>query len=194
MSKAHENLFYQIAKTTNLSEVEKQHFERCFKSIKVEKNTIIEEQGKIPAFLYFIDSGFMRLFYYDNEGDEQTTFLSTPTTFITSFLGFINQMPGTENIECVTDCELLMVSYHDLRKLIDENEKIKDLSLVIFKNALEFSGKRANDLATLQAEQRYKKLIEEQPEIIQNIPIQYIASYLGIKPQSLSRIRKQMIS
>ena len=49
---------------------------------------------------------------------------------------------------------------------------------------------RANDLATLSAEQRYKKLLETQPEILQNAPIQYIASFLGIKPQSLSRIRK----
>jgi hypothetical protein len=64
---------------------------------------------------------------------------------------------------------------------------------VIFEQSVATTQIRANDFATLTAELRYKKLIDNQPEIIQHVPIQYIASYLGIKPQSLSRIRKQII-
>jgi ribosomal protein L10 len=78
-------------------------------------------------------------------------------------------------------------------ELIDKNENFKNFSLIIFEQAMANTNIRANDLATLTAELRYKKLLQEQPEIIQNVPVQYIASYLGIKPQSLSRIRKQMI-
>jgi hypothetical protein len=77
--------------------------------------------------------------------------------------------------------------------LIDKNENFKKLSLVIFEQSVAATQIRANDFATLTAELRYKKLIDYQPEIIQHVPIQYIASYLGIKPQSLSRIRKQII-
>ncbi len=78
-------------------------------------------------------------------------------------------------------------------ELIDKNENFKKFSLVIFEQAATTNQIRANDFATLTAELRYKKMVEHQPEIIQHVPIQYIASYLGIKPQSLSRIRKQMI-
>jgi CRP/FNR family transcriptional regulator, anaerobic regulatory protein len=80
-----------------------------------------------------------------------------------------------------------------LVELIDKNQNFKQFSLVIFEHAISNNQIRANDFATLTAELRYKKLIEQQPEIIQNVPIQYIASYLGKKPQSLSRIRKQLI-
>ena len=65
---------------------------------------------------------------------------------------------------------------------------------MIFEHAFSSTAMRANDLATLSAEQRYKKLITEQAQFIQHIPLQYIASYLGMKPESLSRIRRQMIS
>jgi ribosomal protein L10 len=80
-----------------------------------------------------------------------------------------------------------------LVELIDKSESIKKLSLSIFEQSVATTQVRVNDFATLTAELRYKKLVEQQPELIQNVPIQYIASYLGIKPQSLSRIRKQMI-
>jgi len=65
--------------------------------------------------------------------------------------------------------------------------------LIIFERAMADTTNRANDLATLTAELRYKKLLNDAPEIIQHVPIQYIASFLGIKSQSLSRIRKQLI-
>jgi predicted GTPase len=65
---------------------------------------------------------------------------------------------------------------------------------VIFEHAFLSTATRANDLATLSAEQRYKKLMVQHPEIIHNIPIQHIASFLGMKPESLSRIRRQIIS
>lgn len=157
------------------------------------KNTIAEEENKIPRHLYFITKGFMRLFYYDEQGDEVTTLIASPHSFITSFLDFIHQKKSNLNLECITDCEFYQVERSRLVELIDKNENFKNFSLIIFEQAMATTNVRANDLATLSAEQRYKKLMEHQPEIIQNVPIQYIASYLGIKPQSLSRIRKQMI-
>ncbi len=167
----------------------KQYFE--LKSLP--KNNIIEEENKVPKYLYFITKGFMRLFYYDDNGDEVTTFIASPNRFITSFLSFIHEKKSNENLECITDCEFYKIERSKLLELIDKNENFKKFSLVIFEQAIATTQIRANDFATLTADLRYKKLIEQQPEIIQNVPVQYIASYLGIKPQSLSRIRKQMI-
>jgi CRP-like cAMP-binding protein len=97
-------------------------------------------------------------------------------------------------VECITDCEILRITNADLKKLIDESDCFKKFSLIIFEQAVSSAVLRANDLATLNAEQRYKKIITQQPQLIHNIPIQYIASYLGMKPESLSRIRRQIIS
>lgn len=186
-------LFTEISRWTKVEENVVALCATYFEPLTVLKNTIIEEENKVSNYLYFIESGFMRLFYYDDNGDEVTTHFGKPNSFMTSFLSFINNAPAVENVECVTDCQLLKIKKQYLKKLIDETESFKAFSLIMFQRALGESAKRANDLATLNAEQRYLKLISEQPEILQNIPIQYIASYLGIKPQSLSRIRKQMI-
>ena len=164
-----------------------------FEPIAIAKNTVLEEQGKIPRCLYFISSGFVRLFYYDDNGGEATTHVGSPNGFITSFLSFIHQKQSKENVACITDCALLKISHSALVTLIDKSENFKKFSLIIFEQAIASTETRANDLATLTAEQRYKKLLEEQPMILQNVPIRQIASFLGIKPESLSRIRRQII-
>lgn len=188
-----DSLFQEISKTIQLDVNDKTFCRQYFETVSVNRNTIIEEQEKIPLFLYFIDTGFMRLFYYDENGDEITTYLCSPNGFIASFLNLINQKPATENVECITDCQLLKISRQNLISLIDKSENFKMFSLGIFEKVMALSQIRANDLATLTAELRYKKMIAEQPHLLQNIPIQYIASFLGIKPQSLSRIRRQII-
>jgi CRP/FNR family transcriptional regulator, anaerobic regulatory protein len=188
-----DNLYSVFNKTMPLSKEDKMLCEHYFKPLSMGRNSVLEEEGKVPKYLYFVNSGFMRLFYYDQNGDEVTTHLASPNDFIASFLNLIHQKPSTENVECVTECQVLRVTRDSMLAFIDKSDNFKKISLAIFEHAIASSQIRANDLATLTAELRYKKLIEERPEILQNMPIQYIASYLGIKPQSLSRIRKQMI-
>ncbi|MGN7785885.1 Crp/Fnr family transcriptional regulator [Niabella sp. 22666] len=74
------------------------------------KGRTIEEEGKIPRYLYFIVSGYVRLFHYNNKGDEVTMHINCPPGFITSYFHFINQTRLGENLECITACELLRIS------------------------------------------------------------------------------------
>jgi CRP/FNR family transcriptional regulator, anaerobic regulatory protein len=187
-------LIATIAKTVVPNKADIDLCQQYFKPISIPKNTILEEQGKIPEYLYFINSGYMRLFYYDENGDEIVTNLSAESSFIASFLSFINGFPAKENVECITECELLRIAKPNLKKLIDESDTFKQFSLIIFQQAMASTEIRANDLAILNAEQRYKKFIADQSSILQNVPVQYIASFLGMKPESLSRIRRQIIS
>lgn len=188
-----DKLIAEIAKTGKPNPEDGDYIHQYFIPTKAPRNAILEEQGKIPQYLYFINSGFMRLFYYDQNGEEQTTFLCSEKGFITSFSSLINQTKATENVECITDCELLKISYTDAKQLVEKSTIFKDFFLVMFEKSISSAAFRANDLASLNAEQRYQKMIDQQAHFIQNIPLQYIASYLGIKPQSLSRIRKQAI-
>lgn len=189
----YDKLVVEISKTEKPSIEDIDYIQKSFIPISATRNSILEEQDKIPQYLYFINSGFMRLFHYDKNGEEQTTFLCSQTGFITSFSSFINQTNATENVECVTDCELLRISQFDAKQLVEKSEIFKNFFLVMFERSISLAVLRANDLALLNAEQRYQKMINEQPQFIQNIPLQYIASFLGIKPQSLSRIRKLVI-
>lgn len=189
-----EKLLQTINQKVKLSKEDIDLIQNYFEPISFAKNTIIEEQNKIGDYLYFINSGFIRLFYDDENGIENTNQISTSNEFVVSYLDFIQGNPAKENIESITESELIRIKKADLRILIDQSENFKNFSVTIFEKAMTATSNRANDLATLSAEQRYKKLIQNQPEILQNIPIQYIASFLGMKPESLSRIRKNIIS
>ena len=192
-SEKYERLIAEISQIGKLTVEDIDNVKKNFIPVSATRNSVLEEQGKVPQYLYFIDSGFMRLFYYDENGEEQTTFLCSQSGFIASFSSLINQTKATENVECITDCELFKISYVDAKKLVENSENFKNFFLVMFEKSISSASTRANDLAMLNAEQRYQKMIDQQPHFIQNIPLQYIASYLGIKPQSLSRIRKQAI-
>jgi CRP/FNR family transcriptional regulator, anaerobic regulatory protein len=187
-----ENLIAVISEKVPLNDDDLALCKLYFEAISVAKNSTIEQEGKVPQYLYFVSEGYMRLFYTDENGAEQITYICSPNDFIASFLNFINKLPSNENVATVTDCKLLRILNTNLQKLINESENFKKFSLLIFEQAISSTSNRANDLATLNAENRYKKLLQNQPNIIKNFPIQYIASYLGIKPESLSRIRKQL--
>lgn len=189
----YESLLQLISQNMPLSAEDEALCRHYLSSVSVSKNQIIEEKGKVPEYLYFVVSGFVRLFYYNDKGDEVTTHINCPPGFITSYTHFSNQTISDENLECITDCELLRITKADLDSLILKSPVFKDFSILVFQQSLSYNENRSKELATLTAEQRYKKLIATQPEIVHHVPVQYIASYLGMNPKSLSRIRKQII-
>ncbi|MFN4316159.1 MAG: Crp/Fnr family transcriptional regulator [Chitinophagaceae bacterium] len=188
-----ESLIQIAEKSILLSENDKELCKRYFEPVLFPKNRIIEEEGKIPKYLYFINNGFLRLFYYDDNGEEVTTHLNCPPGFITSYNSFIKQEKSTDNLECITDCELLRISKNNLDLLLQQSVAFKDFSIWVFQQSLAYNENRSKELATLTAEQRYLKLMKNYPDVLHNVPLQYIASFLGMNPKSLSRIRNQII-
>lgn len=167
---------------------------QLFQPVIVPKNHLLEETGKIPRYLYYIISGFMRSFYYDDNGNEVTVHINCPHGFFTAFSEFVNQINSPINIETITDCKLLRINQSDYKLLMQKSLFWKDYGLYILQDLMKYNEDRSKDLANLTAEERYRKLMSTQPEILQNVPLQYIASFLGIKPESLSRIRRNLIN
>jgi CRP-like cAMP-binding protein len=189
----HDHLLKVIGQRISISDKDVELCTEYFEPVIFPKNRIIEEEGKIPQYLYFVVSGYMRLFYYNDNGDETTSHINCPPGFITSYFNFINQTKSTENVECITDCELLRITKKNLDFITSESEAFKDFSIWVFQQSIVYNENRSKELATLTAEQRYQKLIDNYPHIIHNVPLQYIASFLGMNSKSLSRIRKQLI-
>lgn len=189
----HSSLIDFISGFISLTEVDIQNVIDAFEPIRVSKNTILEEEGKLTRYLYFINSGFVRVFYIDN-GEDRTTQINCPSRFITSFQSFIAGTKANDTLETITGAELLKISKVGLEGL---NKKISEWRVFgekIYEQALVFNEDRTRDMILLNAEERYLKMMTSQPDIIKNVPLQYIASYIGIKPESLSRIRRQLIS
>lgn len=167
---------------------------KYFEAVLFQKNSVIEEEGKVPKYLYYIVSGYLRLYHYNESGEEVTTHINCPPGFFTSYSNFISQQKSNEKVECITVCELLRITKDDLDKLINKSPAMKDFSIMVFQQSIGYNENRSRELATLSAEQRYRKLMTEQPDILRHVPIAQIASFLGMKPESLSRIRKKMIN
>lgn len=189
----HAKLIELITQHVPLSAQHQELCRRFMEPVFYPKNSIIEEEGKVPDYLYYVVSGFLRLFHYNDKGDEVTTHINCPPGFITSYTHFNNGSCSEENLECITECELLRITKVDLDLLIKQIPSFKDFSIYVFQQSLSYNEKRSKELATFTAEQRYLRLMDVQPELLQNVPMQYIASFLGMNPKSLSRIRKQII-
>ena len=190
----HEPLIALIAQNINFNDEDIALCRQYFEDVSFPKNTLIEKEGSTPKYLYFIISGYVRLFHYNDKGEETTTHINCPPGFITSYFNFINATKSNDNLECITECKLLRITKSNLDLFTQQSAAFRNFSILVFQQSIMYNEKRSNELAILTAGERYKKLIEESPEIIQNVPIQYIASFLGIKPESLSRIRRQMIN
>lgn len=189
----HQKLFDIITQQVNLTDADITLCRTYFEPVAYPKNMVVEEDGKVPQYLYFVVSGFMRLFYYNEEGDEVTTHINCPPGFITTYQHFVNQTPAAENVACVTACELLRITQPNLHMLTTVSPALKDFSIWVFQQSMVYNEQRSKQLATLTAEQRYQQLMIQYPQILQHVPLQYIASFLGMNAKSLSRIRKQMI-
>lgn len=192
--KMHKELINYISKTNKIEPSDISLCEQLFESSIVPKNKLLEQNGRIPQYLYYIVSGYMRLFYCDENGDEVTTHINCPHGFFTSFSEFVNQENALANVQTITECKLLKINRANYEILINESPFWKNYAMHVLHESITYNEQRSKKLATLTAEQRYKDLIKNHPDIILNVPLQYIASFLGIKPESLSRIRRNAIT
>ena len=194
MQHYYDALFSYITQIIEIPEHDRAQCRQTFKPLRVAKDTLLDEAGKIPTYHNFIVSGYMRKYYVNDKGGEVTVDLNNGPRFFTSYYAFVKQTVTEEYIQCITDCEILRITKADADSSAKTSFTQKDFTIKLFQQIQEEDRERMNDLATLTAEQRYVKLVKESPNIIRNVPLKYIASYLGIKPESLSRIRREMIS
>lgn len=184
-------LIQNLNQLVNLSKEEEKALIERIKPIRLERNTIFVEEGKIANHIAFVKSGYLRI-YFNHNGDEITRDISSVGSFFTALTSFITKMPSFEIVSCITDCELLLISREDLNYLYSNFNNWQMIGRRVVEEMFVRSQKRIYSLLTVSAEERYKKLLKEKPDMIQHVPLQYIASYLGITSQSLSRLRRNI--
>lgn len=163
-----------------------------FKRQYVPKKFFYLKAGQIAMQKAYINKGSTRTFTLDEKGREHILNFSFEDWWLADFESYHSGKPGTKYIQAVEDCELLCISKEALEKLQIEIPKLKALFEMKQKNMIYSTMERLNEVKTLNAEERYLNLIKKHPQIFQRIPLQYIASYLDIEPQSLSRLRKRL--
>ncbi|MBS1663251.1 MAG: Crp/Fnr family transcriptional regulator [Bacteroidetes bacterium] len=192
MDHYYNTLFAYIARIIELPEHDRESCMATFHPLWVAKDTLLEKAGKVPQYHNFIVSGHMRKYYMNEKGEEVTNDLNDGPRFFTSYQHFVQQTVSNEFLQCITDCEILRISKQDADRTYQTSYTQKDYTIKLFQQIQEEYKERIDDLANLTAEQRYLKFIKNSPNIIRNVPLKHIASYLGIKPESLSRIRREI--
>ena len=188
-----QTLFDSVENFVEMPEYDRQLCRQYFEPVVYPKSTIIEKAGTIPRHQYFIISGHMRNFHLDSRGEEVTTDMNDGPRFFTSYNSFMNRTISNEHIECITGCELLRVNRDDVDVLYQKGISIKDYTMMILQKFLDEEKIRMKEMSSQTAEQRYENFIKRCPNLTLNVPLKYIASYLGIRPESLSRIRRNKL-
>jgi len=155
---------------------------------KVSKGDYILKYGEVCKHIYFVNKGFIRIFYYKHDKNI-TEWFADEKQFFFSITSYFNSAPSTLIIEAIEDCEIILLSKEGQDKLKKTNLQISNLIIQFLTLSLILSQKRMESLQFETASQRYQNLLLDQPNILQKVPLQYVASFLGITQETLSRIR-----
>lgn len=167
-------------------------FLSCFYLKYLSKKDYFLQAGEISRAKAYLNKGCARNFVIDEHGHEKIMSFAFEDWWLADFESYYNGTKGTHYIQMLEDSELFIISKESFQKMEDEIPKLKQWYTYKMTRSVGAVRKRIEDMKTLTPEERYLKLIKKQPQIFQRVPLQYIASYLNIEPQSLSRIRKRL--
>jgi CRP-like cAMP-binding protein len=178
-------------KMVSISEKDWEFFSSKLIKREFAKKSIILKVGHKENYLSFIEKGIVRKFI-PQEFDDSTFEFAFVNNFVSAYDFFLTQEPSTYQLETLTDTILWSVSYNDLKIIYDKTEIGNTIGRLASEDLFMKKSKRELSLLIQSAQERYLNLFTEQPELLQFIPLKYIASYIGVTPQALSRIRKRI--
>ncbi len=157
------------------------------------KGTVLLKENEISTKSFFNIKGLIRL-YYNVDGVEKTANFYCENQFITAFESYTKKQPSTYCFECIEDCTLAIISFDVEQDLLKKFPKLEVLSRLILEEELSVYQNIVASFITLSPEERYLNLVESKNTLLNRIPQYHLASYLGVSPESLSRIRKRIFS
>jgi CRP-like cAMP-binding protein len=160
--------------------------------LELKKDEYFSEAGKIPRQVGFVLEGIFRFCYYNNKGEEITNYFINDNSFVIDYQKFGAQIISSEYIQAVTDCKILVFSKKDWDGISNTIVGWDKIEAKIYQKCMTEAIERRSPLVSEDATTRYLSFIEKFPTLVNRIPLSYIASYLGITQQSLSRIRKNI--
>ena len=180
-----------LSKLTHFSELDFQILWDNLYYKELNKYEVLTNIGEIENRLCFIMSGFTRI-YCMNGHKEYTLRFNFPGSFFCSYASFIDRIPSALAIEALTPGSMFFFSYESMEELYRKAPGAERIGKSMIERLYIMREEKEISFATQSAEQNYLDLLKSQPELIMQIPQKYIASYLGITPESLSRIRSRL--
>jgi CRP-like cAMP-binding protein len=187
-----ETLFDTMSKYITLDDHEKLIIGGLVNFKKLRKRQYLLQEGEVSKTENYVLKGCLRTYQINEKGQEHVMQFSVEDWWVGDMYSFLTETSSAYNIDCLEDCELLQFSKANLQKMYDLVPKTERYFRILVQNAYVAATQRLLSSISLPANERYAAFIDKYPEIEQRVPNHQIASYLGITPESLSRIRKQV--
>jgi CRP-like cAMP-binding protein len=175
--------------------ISKEEFDFCktlFIPKKLRKKQYLLQEGDVCRYTAFVEKGMLRTFTVDEKGNEPILQFSMEGWWIADLYSFLTEEPSMYNVEALEECELLLITKENWEVLLAKVPAFERYFRLLIQNNLIATQRRLMSSLSESAEEKYTKLINNFPGCIQRVPQHMIASYLGITPETLSRIRAQM--
>jgi CRP/FNR family transcriptional regulator, anaerobic regulatory protein len=187
MDKFLDKFLNQYVTSIQFDDTSKLEISKHLSVIDKRKNSVLVQENNYTDFAYFIIKGAIRA-YYLKDGVEINTWFALENEMVASFNNYQSK-PSNVTLELVEDCKLIAINLRTLKPILNHSAQISNFVRAIIEEYTEFLEDRLYATQFMSSLDRYAYLLENDPEVIQRIPLTYIASYLGISRETLSRIR-----
>lgn len=185
----YENLFAHIEQKVRLTPTEKEQISSFFRVRKLRKRQFLLQEGDVCKDFAFVSQGLLKSYVLDEKGNENINLFGWEGWWIADFQSFLFQTPATLAIEAIEDCELLLLSRVNYDQMLEEVPAMERYFRLVYERSLATKDQRLVTAQTYSAEEKYNHLIQTYPELIQRIPQSLLASFLGLTPETFSRIK-----
>jgi CRP-like cAMP-binding protein len=180
-----------LGRAVHLPAEEWQNFQESLSVKNFRQGQVLIGEGQVENHLHFLSEGATRSFFF-KDGKEFTVDFQFAGDFVSAYYSFVTREPSPITIEALTDAEAVHIGYDALQAFYRRFPLGERTGRLMTKHQYAKRLKREMDLLSLTAHERYKELLEKNPALVRDLSVKHLSSYLGIQPESLSRIRKAL--
>jgi len=177
----------------SLNEQDEQQFCSIIRTTKVKRRQFIVQPNFVCSHQTYVFTGAFRSYFVNDEGVDHTIQFAVEDWFISDFNSYISQTPASLFVEALEDSVVQQISYDDVEQLCDENPKFERFFRLVAQKSFAYAQRRVLSNLGKSAEERYLEFNNLYPSIVQRVPQYALASYLGMSPEFLSKIRKRLV-
>ncbi|MEZ4772523.1 MAG: Crp/Fnr family transcriptional regulator [Bacteroidia bacterium] len=192
MNNKYPNLLANISRYVTLTEAEQERLISIIHIARIKKRQFIDQPGFTSGYRNYVAKGAFRSYFIDNDGKDHTVQIAMEDWFVSDFYSYITQTPATLFVEALEDSLIYQMKYDDIEGLCKEIHALSEYFRITTERAFAYSRKRALANLSMSAEERYLDMLERYPDIILRVPQKVIASYLGMSPEFMSKIRARL--
>jgi CRP-like cAMP-binding protein len=187
-------LFKHIQDKVSLTAAEKERIQTFFIQKRLRKHQYLLQEGEVCKHLAFVAMGLLRTYNIDDKGDSHMSVFGWEGWWLSDFNSFLSGEPAVFNIDAIEDSTLLLISRADYDEITIEVPIMDRYFRILFQNSLVTKERRLMSSINTYCRRKYLQLLALDPKIVERIPQHLIASYLGIAPETLSRIKKNLVA